>query len=326
MDISIIVPTRNRSALLPTTLRSAMRQRDVNLEIIVVDDASTDDTLGVVAALGDERIRVIRHETRQGVSRARNLGAAEARADWLAFLDDDDLWAPEKLAQQLGAARQGPCDWTYTGAVVIDAGGRIVRAQRPLPPDEMVEALLHYDALPGGGSNVIVRKAAFQQTGPFDVRLRSGEDWEMWIRLAKHGPPACVCRPLIAKRLHHSNSTLDIAEIVRGTKLIEKLHHTTVDWGRLHRWMAHSCLRAGRRRTALGQFVRAAVRGEIRGVASDVGAMLKPPIVGDSEDALLKDPWIRPAAAWLQELQRSAQGFEEEPPAPVCVGKPPSFR
>jgi GT2 family glycosyltransferase len=312
MQISVVIPTRNRSALLATTLRSVLRQQNVDLEVIVVDDASTDDTPAVVAALGDARVRVIRHETPRGVSSARNLGAAQARGAWLGFLDDDDLWAPDKLARQLNAARDCGRDWAYTGAVVISDGGRIVRAQAPLPPDEMTTALLQYDAIPGGGSNVVMRRAAWQQTGPFDTRLRSGEDWEMWIRLAKHGPPACVCRPLIAKRLHRSNSTLDIAEIVRGTKLIEALHHTSADWGRLHRWMAHCCLRVGRPRTAIGQFARAAVRGQARGVASDVAAILKARIVrrtpsGEGESTLSSDPWIATAAAWLEEFRRSAE-------------------
>jgi GT2 family glycosyltransferase len=317
MDVSVIVPTRNRSALLPTTLRSVLRQRDVDLEVIVVDDASTDDTPGVVAALGDDRLRMIRHEMPQGVSSARNLGVAEARADWLAFLDDDDLWAPDKLASQLQAARESGRDWVYTGAVVINSHDRIVRAQRPLPPDTIVTALLRYDAIPGGGSNVVMRRTTWRQTGPFDTRLRSGEDWEMWIRLAKHGLPTCVCSPMIAKRLHRSNATIDIAEIVRGTQLIEALHHTTADWGRLHRWMAHSCLRAGQRRAALRQFARAAIRGQGRAVASDLGTILHENIVGritksKSDGTLSDDAWIVSATAWLQEFRLSAHGISED--------------
>ena len=275
MDISVIVPTRNRSALLVMTLRSVLRQRDVDYEVIVVDEASTDDTPAMLAALGDARIRVIRHDIAQGIAAARNRGAAEARGDWLAFIDDDDLWAPEKLVCQLHAAEQSGRDWAYTGAVVINLHDRILRVQRPLPPGEMVEALLKYHAIPGGGSNVLVRRAAWQRVGPFDTRLKNTEDWEMCIRLAKQGPPAYVSGPLIARRLHQSNATLDISEIVRGARLIEKLHHTKVDWGALHRWFAHSCMRARRLSTALGHFGRAAVRGQGRAVASDLSVILQ---------------------------------------------------
>jgi len=310
---------------LALTLRSVLRQRDVDLEVIVVDEASTDDTPKMLAALADARVRVIRHDTPSGVAIARNRGAAEAHGDWLAFLDDDDLWAPEKLVCQLQAAQQVGRDWAYTGAVVINMHGQILRVQRPLPPEEIVTALPRYNAIPGGGSNVVVRRTTWILVGPFNTRLRNTEDWEMWIRLAKHGPPACVCSPLIARRLHHSNSTLDISEIVRGTQLIEALHHTTADWGRLHRWFAHSCLRAGRRRAALGQFARAAVRGQQRAVASDLSAILQGIVAGrtpKSSDHSRDDAWLGMATAWIQEQLHGAHGSTEDPRS--LSDKPPT--
>jgi GT2 family glycosyltransferase len=302
-------------------LRSVLCQQDVELEVIVVDEASTDDTPAVLAGLGDARVRVVRHDMPLGASAARNRGAAEARGEWLAFLDDDDLWAPDKLARQLHAAREGSRDWVYAGAVIIDTHDRIVRAQRPLNPDEVVIALLRYDAIPGGGSNVAIRRTTWLQTGPFDTRLRNTEDWEMLIRLAKHGRPACVSSPLIARRLHSANSTIDVAEIVRGTRLIEALHHTTVDWGRLHRWMAHSCLRAGQPRTALGQFARAAVRGQGRAIASDFGGILHEKIVGrltapKSDRTPSDDAWIVTANGWLQEFWRSTRATSQDARTP----------
>src|SRR5688572_15134473 len=96
-SISVIVPTRNRSALLATTLRSVLWQRDVELEVIVVDDASTDDTTAVVSRLADPRVVMVRHSVSAGPSAARNRGASEARGEWLGFVDDDDVWAPDKL-------------------------------------------------------------------------------------------------------------------------------------------------------------------------------------------------------------------------------------
>jgi hypothetical protein len=207
----------------------------------------------------------------------------------------------------LEAARTGGCDWAYAGSVTITEHSQIVSSGPPLPPEELVAALRRYNAIPGGGSNVVVRRAIWARVGPFDTRLRNTEDWEMWIRLAKHGPPACVFSPLVARRLHPSNSTLNIEEVVRGAKLIETLHHTTADWGRLHRWMAHSCLRAGQRRAALRQFARAAVRGQVRVVASDVAHILNDRIGrrlfgAEGETALSTDRWIATAAAWLQDL------------------------
>ena len=91
MDVSVVIPTRNRSALLSRTLRSALRQEHVEFEVIVVDEASSDDTPALLSAVGDSRVRVLRHEMPRGLSGARNHGAEHARAEWLAFLDDDDL-------------------------------------------------------------------------------------------------------------------------------------------------------------------------------------------------------------------------------------------
>ncbi len=241
------------------------------------------------------------------MSAARNHGAAEARGEWLAFLDDDDLWAPDKLVRQLEAAQQTGRDWVYTGSVNIE-GCRIVYSRPPLPPEETVAALPRYNAIPGGGSNVVGRRTTWLQVGPFDTRFHGGEDWEMSIRLAKQGPPAWVCSPLIAKRVHSTNMFLDVTEIVHAIKLIEALHNTQADWGRLHRWLAERHLRSGQRRAALGQFARAAFRGQLRGVVFDLGVILRQRVrrrlgKSDGQRALSNDPWRATAATWLRDFE-----------------------
>ena len=97
--------------MLAMTLRSVLRQQSVDLEVIVVDEASTDDTASMLAAVNDTRVSIIRHDTPHGLSAARNHGAFEARGQWLAFVDDDDLWAPDKLVRQIEAAEQAGRDW-----------------------------------------------------------------------------------------------------------------------------------------------------------------------------------------------------------------------
>ena len=308
VDVSVIVPTRNRSALLATTLRSVLGQRDVDIDVIVIDEGSTDDTPAMLAALADERVRVIRHDVPAGVASARNCGVDAARGEWLAFIDDDDVWAPRKLAQQLHVAKTAGRDWAYAGSVAITDAGGIIDGRPPLGPEEVVAALPRYNAIPGGGSNVIMRRTAWTRVGPFDARLHNTEDWEMWIRLARDGMPACVCSPLVGYRVHGSNSSLDVAEIMRGTQLIEALHDTSADWGRLHRWLAESCLRRGQRRQAIGQFARAAVRGQAWGVVSDLGAVLRRRVMrrlpaGAAGTPRAHDPWIAAAMEWLPALQ-----------------------
>jgi glycosyltransferase involved in cell wall biosynthesis len=115
-EVAAIIPTHDR-ALQLTTLRSVLWQRDVELEAIVVDDGSSDGTSDVVDRLGDQRVWLVRNETAQRVSAARNRGAAQAKARWLAFCDDDDLWAPDKPARQVAAAEASGRRWRLTGVL-----------------------------------------------------------------------------------------------------------------------------------------------------------------------------------------------------------------
>jgi glycosyltransferase involved in cell wall biosynthesis len=282
-----------------------LRQQSIEVEVIVVDDASTDDTPAMLAALGDARVRVVRHDKPEWLAAARNRGAAEARGEWMAFVDDDDLWAPDKLARQLDAARESGRDWVYAGAVNIE-GERIVYSRPPLPPDRVVEALPRYNPIQGGGSNILVRRATWLRAGPFETRLRSGEDWEMSIRLAKLGPPAWVCRPLIAKRIHPSNMSLDTDEIVRAVRFIEGLHGTNADWARVRRWLAERHLRSGRRSAALVAFARAAATGQVCGVAADLSSLVRGSVerrfrIAPPNGVRGADTWAAAAAEWLRE-------------------------
>jgi glycosyltransferase involved in cell wall biosynthesis len=309
VEVSVVVPTHNRSSLLVLTLQSVLWQRDVDLEVVVVDDGSTDDTAEAVAGLRDARVRIVRHQSPQGVAAARNRGAEEATAEWITFLDDDDLWAPDKLARQLQAAREAGRSWSYTGAVSIDDELKVLGGMPPPSPERIVEQLPRYDAVPGGGSNVVVHRDTLAMAGRFDSRLRNTEDWEMWIRLAKLGPPAWVCSPLVAKRAHNRNSSLDTREILAGSALIERLHGGRVDRGITYRWLAESCLRTGRRATAVRYFAAAALRGQTRNVASDLRVILRRRIrrhlLGDRRPEVVTyryPQWIAEAHAWLDAL------------------------
>ena len=114
-QISVVIPTHGRWPLLQRALQAALGQQDVEVEVVVVDDGSPDETAARLAQIDDARLRVVHHAVATGVSRARNDGIAAARAPWLAFLDDDDLWAPRKCADQLAAAHAGGRDGRGAG-------------------------------------------------------------------------------------------------------------------------------------------------------------------------------------------------------------------
>jgi glycosyltransferase involved in cell wall biosynthesis len=254
MDISVIIPTRNRSALLAVTLRSVLRQRYVDIEVIVVDEASSDDTPALLAALADPRIRVIRHDSCQGVSAARNHGIAEARAEWVAFLDDDDLWAPDKLALQLRAAGESQSEWVYVGHVHINMSHRVTGGAPPLDPGAVLQQLPKSDVIPGGCSGVIVSKRALAVVGTFDTRFQSLADWDLWLRLAHAGMPAWVCRPLVGYRLHGHQMSLDASRILDEFRLFAE-HHGEANRALLYRYLGWWALRVGNHQRALKFFV-----------------------------------------------------------------------
>jgi glycosyltransferase involved in cell wall biosynthesis len=318
-EVSVVVPTHDREVLLRQTLGSILGQRGVDFEVIVVDDGSSDDTAEVITGLGHDQVRVVRHPTARGLSAARNTGVAAARGGWVAFCDDDDLWAPDKLARQLQAAAQTGANWVYTGAVTIDDAGRILGSALPLPPDEVMRLLERYNPVPGGGSNVVAHREALGRAGPFDVRLPTSEDWEMWIRLAKLGPPAWVRSPLVAKRIHTRNMSLATHDILAGLRLVEQLHGMRADRGATYRWLAESCLRAGRRGASLRYLVAAALNGQAANVAGDVRVVLRRRfrrhrLSGRAQPASYRHPeWIAEARVWLDDLAEAPAAGRQPP-------------
>jgi glycosyltransferase involved in cell wall biosynthesis len=307
-EVSVVIPTRDRSRLLALTLRSVRWQRGVDLEVLVVDDGSTDDTAEVVAAITDPRIRLVRQPVAQGVSAARNRGIAEAGGTWVAFLDDDDLWAPDKLVRQLQAAHQTGRAWVYTGEVNVDQQLRVIDGGPPAPPDRVIERLGRHNAVPAGASNVLVHADALDRAGDFDTGLRNNEDWDMWIRLARLGPPAWVCRPLVALRVHPGNASQNMARMLQELDVIERRHRIPVDRAAHYRWAAWSCLRAGQQRAALGYFARAVRVGDLTSVARAAVALVHPAVAGarvarPARPGSAGQTWIAEAQAWLDPLR-----------------------
>jgi glycosyltransferase involved in cell wall biosynthesis len=311
-DITAIVPTHNRRDLLQLTLRTVLGQRDVDLEVIVVDDGSTDDTAAVVTGVCDRRVRLIRHDRPTGVSTARNHGAQGATGTWLAFCDDDDLWAPDKLARQLAAAARAGRTWSYGGAVRIDRALRIMGSAPPPLPERLAERLPSWNLMPGGSSNVIVRTEVFDEAGCWDPTLVNLADWDLWIRLSRLGLPACVMEPLVGYRIHGSNASANTALILAEARLMDSRYGNRTDYGELHHYLGWVCLRSGRRRPALAHFAQAAARGQVSGVARSLTGLARGRVqqrLGLPRQRLrlprpdADEGWRDRAEAWLAELR-----------------------
>lgn len=265
-EVSVVIPTRNRAQLLATTLTCVLRQRDVHLEVVIVDDGSTDGTPASAAAIGDARVRVVALPRREGQSHARNRGIAEATGRWVAFLDDDDLWSPDKLRRQVDALDGEGRPWGYSGAVDFLPGPQLWAVVDPPSADELARGLPHDNVVPAGASNVIADRGLLEAIGGFDTALTHLTDWDLWLKLLRAGPPAVVHRHDVAYRLHDTNLALTTVEgifdevAVLDGRTRDLRDGAPLDPTPVRNWLAVTFWRAGRR-TEARRMYREALRG-----------------------------------------------------------------
>jgi glycosyltransferase involved in cell wall biosynthesis len=306
--VSVVVPTKDRVQLLAAALRSIGAQGRGPLEVIVVDDGSADPDAvrHVVAELADHRVHVLRRTVPGGVSAARNLGLDKATGDLVAFCDDDDLWAPDKLAEQVVALDRTGRSWAYAGSVDISRSGTVVKGSPPPPPDEVVAGLPKANVIPGGCSGVLAERTVLTKVGGFDEGLGPCADWDLWLRLLKAGPPACAPAPLVGYRLHPANMSLNEQRMVADFHVL-KARYGTVDEATFHRYLFWWALRSQRRRAALEHWVQAARSPDrefgLRLLATDLGQLLR--------------RTAAPMLARTRYTRRLAQGMTAAAPPPL---------
>lgn len=299
--VSVIIPTRNRAHLLQRTLKSVLKQSTENLEVIVVDDGSTDST-GAFAVAADPRVSVLRNPKPTGVSAARNRGIAAARGEWIAFCDDDDLWAPNKLQEQLTAAGRAGANWAYTGDVNVDDQLHVLSGGPPPDPEAVMTLLPRFNPLASGGSNVVVRANTLAEVGAFDPTLRRTEDWDLWIRIAHKGPPAYVRQPLVAYCFHRGNVVWDPREMVDEARRVAARYGYRVEMSGMHRRAAWAALRAGRRLIAVRHYALAVAGGDLRSVGRAAVALVHPAVGSERMFGFLgrDSDWIAEAERWIE--------------------------
>jgi glycosyltransferase involved in cell wall biosynthesis len=305
--VSVIIPTRNRALLLRRTLESVLKQSTENLEVIVVDDGSTDGS-GAVAAAMDPRVSVIRNPESAGVSVARNRGIASASGEWIAFCDDDDLWAPNKLQEQLTAADTAGANWVYAGDVNVNDQLRVLSGGPPPDPAAVMTLLPRCNPLASGGSNVVVRSNILAEVGGFDPALRRTEDWDLWIRIAQKGPPAYVRKPLVAYRFHSGNVIWDPREMVDEARRLAARYGIPVDVRSMHRRAAWAALRGGRRLIAVRHYALAVAGGDLRSVGRAAIALVHPAVGSERLFGFLRrdSDWITEAERWIETFATDA--------------------
>jgi glycosyltransferase involved in cell wall biosynthesis len=183
--ISVVLPTYNREKYIKRAMDSVLRQTYENVELIIVDDKSTDNTIAVASAYRDERVKLIRHRENLGCSAARNTGIDAARGEYIAFQDSDDVWLPHKLEKQLRLLRSSPCSKFCFGSFIrFDSGrARALACLSETDVDQFNHLILKENLVT---TQTIFAEAAFiKQCGKFDVELPRYIDWEQALRLSE---------------------------------------------------------------------------------------------------------------------------------------------
>ncbi|MFO7894461.1 MAG: glycosyltransferase family A protein [Longimicrobiales bacterium] len=220
--VSVVLPTRNRADLLGRAVASALAQTVRDIEVIVVDDASDDDTPEAVAALGraDLRVRGIRRPEPGGAPAARNAGIDAARGDVVAFLDDDCLWHPDKLEKQLEALTPGRGLVYCRHAIRHD--GRWVVEGEPGAARDPVGGLLRKNYI--GTYSILVRRDLLETIGGFDEVLPRLQDWDLLLRLARHTRFAYVPELLVHGEQLPSGITMDRPALATAADRMISIH------------------------------------------------------------------------------------------------------
>ncbi len=216
---SIIVTTFNGAGYVSRAIASALAQTDPAVEVVVVDDGSTDDTARILAALGPS-VRVVRHESNRGVAAGCNSGIGVANGEFVVRLDDDDYFAPtlvERLRQALDA--DGEVGFAYADYWTVDTEGRLLR-RIALP--EFTPGVVHYRDLIATGT--LFRRRCLDDVGPFDERLRSQEMYDFYIRAVQRFAGVHVAEPLFYYTRRLGQMTADVERLRHYTEQVRLKH------------------------------------------------------------------------------------------------------
>jgi len=219
--VTVIIPTFNRAAIVGRAIQSVRSQTYRDWELIVVDDASTDGTEGVVKSFEDERIKYLRQERNRRVSAARNAGIRCAQGEYVSFLDDDDEWLPEKLQKELEVFRSSEPEvgLVYTGKTVFDEHGRVLQIRMPTLSGWVYDAMLDRHFI-GSPSRVTVKKQVLDRVAGFDEAFVNCQDYDLWLRVAKISKIASVPHLLVKRYLQTEKMSGSLRDICEGWERI----------------------------------------------------------------------------------------------------------
>jgi glycosyltransferase involved in cell wall biosynthesis len=290
--VSAVIPAYNYAQFVRRAVDSVLAQTYPHIECIVVDDGSTDNTLEVLAPYGD-RIRVVSKKN-GGLAAARNTGVENARGEFVAFLDADDWWHPEKIAKQVELAEARPeLAAIGTSWQVVDGNLQFVKSKTPRRPvadlaTNVREIACRTIWLGGSGSGVLARREVLDEVGLFDESMRAAEDIDMWMRIAQRYPIANV-EEILTTLCWHGTGTFRNAALMEENQW--KVYHKAVAaWPEIFNGAARRKYKASILADAGGEYIG----------AGDAGMALKKYL-----DSLKEWPWNR--LRWRQAIRLMAK-------------------
>src|SRR5215475_9891332 len=218
--VSVIIPTHNRAEFLQSAITSVLNQTFQDFEIIIIDDASNDHTREVIANFSDVRIKVRHNQVSKGAAGARNIAIMNSSGEYVAFLDDDDEWLPEKLQIQTCLLDNSPSEvgGVCTGYFTIEKmSGRILSTVNYA----MIDL---YKGNPIATSSFLLRRECFEKCGLFDESMLACSDYDMWIRISKKFSFKIIENTLVKYCINENGLTFNYEKKVRSLEILLKKH------------------------------------------------------------------------------------------------------
>ena len=225
--VSVVIPTYNRANFLPRTIKSVLNQTFQDFELIIVDDCSTDNTQEVVKEFQkkDDRIRYIRLDKNSGApAHPKNIGIQNAKGEFIAFLDSDDEWLPDKIEKQLELFKKNSrLGFVSCNAFIVDEGQNKKVEYKIPKSNNYFLSLLETDII-CSCSSVMVKKNVLDDVSYFDENFKVSDDWDMWLRISEKYDFDFVPKPLFEYYIHGGNvtQTLSVDERIKDLKYILK--------------------------------------------------------------------------------------------------------
>lgn len=266
--VSVIIPSKNRLVFLQQAIESVLAQTYRNFEIIVVDDGSDEPLKPLLTERYHGKVICLRHDHSWGAPAARNTGNFQAKGNFVAFLDDDDIWLPKKLEKQMNEFLHLGED---IGVIYCGYGflmnGAVIDRKNEYHDIETLDSLV-LERCPIGSMTPIIRKRYFDAVGGFDVNLPACQDWDLWIRLTKICRFYSVQESLALYRVHGDQISTDVLKKINAREMIvEKYYGQMVAFPKIlsshYQRLGSLCSLAGRKKEARSYFLRSVQSNKI---------------------------------------------------------------